>query len=61
MPPAVIHHQVAAVQAAPDDKWPTGTMPQPTEQHGQEQVDVAPGRPLSVAAECDIQVVAQKL
>ena len=45
--PAVIDHEQRAVHAAPDDECPARAVPQPAQQHRDEQVHVAPDRALS--------------
>ena len=52
-------NQVDAVQAAPDDEVPGGAVPQAAEQHREHQVHVGADGALPVAAERDVQVVAQ--
>src|SRR5205823_5104614 len=59
-PPTVIDDQVQAVQPAPEDECPPGAMPQAAEQHGDEQVEVAPCRTLAIAAKRNVEVVAQE-
>ncbi len=59
-PPGVVDHQVEPVQRAPCDEGPGGAVPEPAEQHGEEEVAVAPRRAVPVAAERDIEVVAQE-
>src|SRR4030095_6963911 len=59
-PPAVVDDKVDAVQRAPHDECPCRAMPEPTEQHGDQQIDVAPRTAVSVAAEGDVEVVAEE-
>ena len=49
----------SAVQPAPDHEVPARAVPQPAEQHGDHQVAVACALAAAVAAERDVQVVAQ--
>ena len=58
--PAVVDDEIHAVQTAPEDERPARAVPQPAEQHRDDQVQVASRRPLAVAAERDVEVVAQK-
>ena len=58
--PGVVDHQVDAVQPAPDHEGPAGAVPQPAEQHRDHQVGVAARRAAPVAAERDVEVVAQE-
>src|SRR6185436_8831964 len=48
------------VQTAPKDKIPRRTMPQPTKQHRYNQVCAASRRSLPVAAQSDIDMIAQE-
>ena len=48
-----------AVEGAPDHEGPARSVPQAAEQHRQEEVAVLRPRPATVAAERDVQVVAQ--
>src|SRR5690606_16779364 len=57
--PEAIDRQPHAVERSPDDERPGGAVPQAAEQHGDEQVQVGAGRPTAVAAERDVEVVAQ--
>ena len=55
-----MHDQVQSVQPAPQDEIPRGTVPQPAQQHRRHQIDVAPRLAVPVAAERDIDVLAQE-
>ena len=59
-PPEVIDHQIGPVQTAPGDKGPGRAMPQSAQQHGDCQGQQRAGQALAIAAEGDVQVVAQK-
>ncbi|MNL53415.1 hypothetical protein D3C87_1766590 [compost metagenome] len=48
------------MQRAPDDEIPPGAMPQAAQHHGDHQVQVAPRGAAALAAQRDIQVVAQE-
>ena len=55
----VLDDQGDAVQEAPEDERPAGAVPEPAEHHGEHQVHVGARAALAVAAERDVQVVAQ--
>ena len=55
----LVHAQGKAMHAAPDDEIPRSAVPQAAEQHREEQVEVHAQPPLSVAAERDVEIVAQ--
>ena len=57
--PHPLQHQPAALDGPPHHERPAGAVPQPAEEHGEEQVDAGPQLALPVAAEPDVQVVAQ--
>lgn len=59
--PEVVDHQEHAVQRAPDHEGPGGAVPEAAQQHREEQVQVAPGRPLAVAAQRHVEIVAQEV
>ena len=59
--PGVIDAEIGAVQRAPDDEGPGGAVPEPAEQHGDHQIDVAQHPAAAVAAERDVEIVAQEL
>lgn len=59
--PPVIERQQYAVQAAPDDKRPAGTVPQPAEQHGHHQIAIAARSPFAVPPQGDVQVILEKI
>src|SRR5262245_43787734 len=56
----MVHDQIDAVQPAPDDKQPAGAVPQAADQHHQQKIQVSPETAAAVAAERDVQVVAQE-
>ena len=58
--PGVVDAKIEAVQHAPDDERPARAVPQPAEQHRDHQVDVAQRRAVAIAAERDIEIVAQE-
>ena len=58
--PDVVHRQRDAVQAAPGDEGPVGAVPQPAEQHGRDHVRRLPRRAAAVAAQRNVEVVAQE-
>ena len=58
--PAVIDDQKHAVQSAPDHKSPARAVPQSAQQHGGHQIHIAMRAALAVAAQRDIQIVAQE-
>ena len=60
MAQCMVDDQVGAMQHAPHDKGPVRAMPQAAQQHGQEQVAVALESAVAVAAQRDIQIVAQE-
>ena len=49
------------MQRTPDHKRPGRTMPEAAKQHGDRQIDVAQRRAVAVAAERDVEIVAQEL
>src|SRR5690606_27285096 len=51
--------QHGAVDGAPHNELPLGSVPEASQQHHQAQVDVGAGLALAVAAEGDVQVFAQ--
>lgn len=60
MPPGVVDAQIQAVQSAPGDEGPPRAVPKAAEEHGEHEVAVAHEPPGAVAAERDIEVVAQE-
>ena len=52
--------QVQPVQPAPQHEVPGGAVPQPAQQHRRHQIDVAPHLAVPVAAERDVDVIAQE-
>ncbi len=56
----VVDAEVEAVESAPEHEDPCGTVPEPAEKHGDEEVEVAAGVPFSVAAEGEVEVVAEE-
>ena len=60
VPPGVVDAQIHAVQRAPGDEGPARAVPQAAEQHGEHEVAVAHEPPGTVAAERDVEVVAQE-
>jgi len=59
MQTALKEQQQQPVNAAPDDEGPGRAVPQAAEQHGEEEIHVCAGVAQAVAAERDVQVVAQ--
>ena len=53
--------EIHAVYRPPNHEGPSGAVPQPAQQHRDEQVQVRPPAPAAVSAERDIQVVPQPL
>lgn len=47
------------MQQTPEDKIPTGPVPQSAQQHGGEQIGVCAKASLSVSAERDVQILLQ--
>ena len=47
-------HQENAMQPAPDDECPAGTVPQPPQKHRDEEVEIAAQRSFPVAAQGEI-------
>ena len=56
----MVHRQRRAVQPAPGDEGPVGAVPQPAQQHGDDDVRRLAQRAAAVAAERDVEVVAQE-
>ena len=56
--PAVVYAKVDAMQQPPQHKRPARAVPQPSQQHGEQQIDIAPRRAFAAAAQRHIQVVA---
>ncbi len=54
-----LQRQAHAVHAAPEDEGPAGAVPEAAEQHGHDEVHVGAAAALAVAAQRDVQVVAQ--
>src|SRR5882762_3219696 len=48
-----------AMDATPDDEGPVRSMPQTSKQHGEHQVDVGADISETIAAERDVEIVAQ--
>ena len=59
LPPPALDDERGAVDPAPDDERPAGAVPEPADEHRQHQVAVREERPAAVAAERDVEVVAQ--
>ena len=59
--PGMIDAKVKAMQRAPDDKGPGGAVPEAAEQHRDHQVHIAQQRAMAVAAERNVEIVAQEL
>ena len=57
--PELVQRQSRAVQSAPKDETHRRAVPQSAQQHRQEQVAVGPDAALAVAAQRDVEVVAQ--
>ena len=55
-----VHDQEQPVQPAPQHEVPRRAVPQPAQQHRRHQVDIAPRLAAPVAAQRDIDVVAQE-
>ncbi|KDA51785.1 hypothetical protein L963_1498 [Leuconostoc mesenteroides subsp. cremoris T26] len=58
--PQVIDGQEGAVQRAPQHEGPGGAVPQAAEQHRDEEIHVAAPRPLAIASQRHVEVVAQE-
>src|SRR5271170_64785 len=56
----MIDREKHAVQSAPCDESPVGAVPEPAQQHGQKQVQIAARLAMAVSAERNIEIVAQK-
>src|SRR6187402_3060376 len=56
----MIDGQVAAVQQAPDDEGPCRAVPKATQEHGEDQVQVAAQASVAVSAQRYIEVVPKK-
>ena len=48
------------MQPAPQHERPVGAVPQPAQQHGDEEIEIAPRPSDAIAAKRDIQIVAQE-
>ena len=59
--PGVVDAEIGAMQRAPDHKGPGRTVPEPAEQHGDRQIDITQQRAVAVAAERNVEIVAQEL
>src|SRR5579871_2154189 len=59
--PGVVDAEIGAMQRAPCHKRPGRAVPEATEQHRDHQIDVAPHTAVPVAAERDVEIVAQEL
>jgi hypothetical protein len=42
------------VKRPPNDELPMGSMPQAAEQHGEDEVEIGPSGPLTIATEGDV-------
>src|SRR5262249_60218031 len=58
--PRVIDDQSNAVNGAPNHEGPRCAVPQAAKQHRDQKIDVAPSRSLSIAAERNVEVIAQE-
>src|SRR6202011_1852123 len=58
--PEMIDAEIDAVQAAPHQEIPARAVPEPAEQHRHQQIDVTARLAEPVAAERNIEVVAQE-
>ena len=56
----MLGRQPGPLEGPPGDEVPGGAVPEAAERHGQHQVDVGPHPALAVAAERDVEVVAQE-
>jgi len=56
----MIDAEINSVQAAPNDKIPAGAVPEPAEQHRHQQILVTPAFAEPVAAERNVEIVAQE-
>src|SRR5207247_3270020 len=54
-----LHHQIRAMQRAPEDERPARAMPQAAEEHGDHQVAVRPQLSAPVASQRDVEVIPQ--
>ena len=59
--PGMIDAEIDAVQRAPRDESPGRAVPEAAEQHGDHQIDIAQHAAAAVAAERDVEIVAQEL
>jgi hypothetical protein len=55
-----LHEEIQPVQPAPQDEIPGRAVPQPTQQHRRQQIDITPHGPSPVAAKRDVDVVTQE-
>jgi hypothetical protein len=58
--PRVVSDEKKPVQSAPNDERPARTVPQAAQQHRDHHVHVAARRPATVAAERDVEILAQE-
>ena len=59
--PVMVHGQPQTVQPAPDHESPGGPVPEPAQQHGRHQIDGAARLAMAVAAQRDVEMVAQEM
>ncbi len=59
VPKGLVRRQCQTVQTTPYHEIQRGTVPQPSQQHGHDQIEIGTEPALPVAAQRDVQVVAQ--
>src|SRR5436853_7697244 len=58
-PLAPLEREHSAVHSPPDDEVPRRAMPEPTEEHGEDQVNVSAAESAPVSAQGDVKILAQ--
>src|SRR5262245_4648428 len=56
----MLDHKEETVDDAPDDKCPGRAVPESAQEHDDHEIDGGAGRPGAIAAERDVEVVAQE-
>src|ERR1035437_1360062 len=57
---AMVDHEINAMKRSPNDESPPCTMPEPAEQHGDEEINITPCLSLTITAKRYIEILAKK-
>ena len=56
----VVDHEEKAVRTSPDDERPARSMPEASEEHGRDQIEIPPWHAPAIATQWNVQVVTQE-